>query len=157
MPKKEWVEPEEIIGSAIKRIERLLTQHPIQLSGDPILLSLDYSLIEQVATNLIENAAKYSPANSPIEVRTSYQDEIFVLEVCDRGCGVAPEESKRIFERFYRSEHHSIKGTGLGLAICKLIVNAHNGIIFVTAREGDGSKFTVQIPCKKHDLKDIYE
>ncbi len=157
IPKKEWVEPEEMIGSAIKRIERLLVDHPIQLSGEPMLLLLDYSLMEQVVTNLIENAAKYSQKNSPIDVHTSYKNNTFILEVCDRGCGVAEEETKLIFERFYRSEHHNIKGTGLGLAICKLIVNAHKGTIFVTSRKDGGSVFTVKIPCELHDLKDIYE
>ncbi|MCL9781871.1 ATP-binding protein [Vibrio sp. S4M6] len=156
-PKREWVEPEEMIGSALKRIERLLQHHSVELSGDPMLVSMDYSLMEQVVTNLIENAAKYSSKDTAIDVQTSYRNNHFILQVSDRGCGVAQDEKQRIFERFYRSDHHNIKGTGLGLAICKLIISAHSGIIFVTDRQGGGSTFTVEIPCKKYYLKDIYE
>ncbi|BDR36621.1 ATP-binding protein [Photobacterium damselae] len=157
VPKCDWVEPEEIIGSAIKRVELLLKQHPISLVGDTMLVSLDYTLIEQVIANLIENAAKYSSGNSPIDISTCYLDGAFVFSIADRGCGVAPEDTQRIFERFYRSEHVKVKGTGLGLAICKLIVSAHKGTISVASREGGGSIFTVQIPCERYELTDIYE
>ncbi|MGF1741690.1 ATP-binding protein [Vibrio profundum] len=157
VPKREWVEPEEIIGSAIKRVERLLREHPIQTSGEPMLVSLDYALIEQVATNLIENAAKYSPQGSQIDITTSYKQGKFIMQIADRGCGVAPEDTQRIFERFYRSEDTNAKGTGLGLAICKVIISAHNGQITVSPRPEGGSTFTVEIPCEIYCLTDIYE
>ncbi|PSW58618.1 ATP-binding protein [Photobacterium leiognathi] len=157
VPKRDWVEPEEIIGSATKRVEQLVKFHPIKLTGETMLVSLDYALIEQIMANLIENAAKYSPIGAAIDISTGYHDGCFLFEIADRGCGVAPEDTQRIFERFYRSEHTKVKGTGLGLAICKLIVSAHNGTINVTSRAGGGSIFSVAIPCDKYDLADIYE
>ncbi|WP_394166394.1 ATP-binding protein [Photobacterium piscicola] len=157
IPKCDWVEPEEVIGSAIKRVEQLIKSHPIKLSGDTILVSLDYTLIEQIIANLIENAAKYSPTESVIDIQTNYRRGHFIIEIADRGCGVAPEDRLRIFERFYRSEQVKVKGTGLGLAICQLIVTAHNGEISVLSRAGGGSIFVVKIPCDKYELTDIYE
>ena len=157
IPKCDWVEPEEMIGSAIKRVEQVIKSHPIKLCGETILVSLDYTLIEQIIANLIENAAKYSPAGSVIDIQTDYQNGYFIIEIADRGCGVAPEDRLRIFERFYRSEQVKVKGTGLGLAICQLIIAAHNGDISVLSRTGGGSVFVVKIPCEKYELTDIYE
>lgn len=157
IPKCDWVEPEEVIGSAIKRVEQVIKSHSIKLSGDTILVSLDYTLIEQIIANLIENAAKYSPAGSIIDIKTDYRRGHFIIEIADRGCGVAPVDRLRIFERFYRSEQVKVKGTGLGLAICQLIVAAHNGEISVLSRSGGGSLFVVKIPCEKYELTDIYE
>ena len=157
IPKCDWVEPEEVIGSAIKRVEQVIKSHPINLCGDTILVSLDFTLIEQIIANLVENAAKYSPVGSVIDIKTDYQQGAFIVEIADRGCGVAPEDRLRIFERFYRSEQVKIKGTGLGLAICQLIVAAHNGDISVLPRAGGGSVFIVKIPCEKYELTDIYE
>ena len=157
IPNRDWVEPEEVIGSATKRIEQVVKLHPINLTGETMLVSLDYALIEQIIANLIENAAKYSPVGEAIDITTDYQKGCFSIEIADRGCGVAPDETQRIFERFYRSEHTKVKGTGLGLAICKLIVSAHNGTISVSSRIGGGSIFTVTIPCDKYDLTGIYE
>ncbi|KJG07653.1 sensor histidine kinase [Photobacterium kishitanii] len=157
IPKRDWVEPEEVIGSAIKRVEQVIKSHPINLCGDTILVSLDYTLIEQIIANLVENAAKYSPVGSEIDIQTNYRRGHFIIEIADRGCGVAPEDRLRIFERFYRSEQVKVKGTGLGLAICQLIVAAHNGEISVLSRTGGGSIFVVKIPCEKYELTDIYE
>lgn len=157
IPKCDWVEPEEVIGSAIKRVEQVIKSHPINLCGDTILVSLDYTLIEQIIANLVENAAKYSPVGSEIDIQTNYRRGHFIIEIADRGCGVAPEDRLRIFERFYRSEQVKVKGTGLGLAICQLIVAAHNGEISVLSRTGGGSIFVVKIPCEKYELTDIYE
>ena len=80
-----------------------------------------------------------------------------MMQIADRGCGVAPEDTQRIFERFYRSEDTNAKGTGLGLAICKVIISAHNGQITVSPRPEGGSTFTVEIPCEIYCLTDIYE
>ncbi|MCD9518103.1 ATP-binding protein [Photobacterium phosphoreum] len=157
IPKCDWVEPEEMIGSAIKRVEQVIKSHPINLCGDTILVSLDYTLIEQIIANLVENAAKYSPIGCAIDIQTNYRHGHFIIEIADRGCGVAPEDRLRIFERFYRSEQVKVKGTGLGLAICQLIVAAHNGEISVLSRAGGGSVFVVKIPCEKYELTDIYE
>ncbi|MBA5684735.1 DUF4118 domain-containing protein [Photobacterium damselae subsp. damselae] len=155
IPQCDWVEPEEVIGSAIKRVERVIKSHPIKLCGDTILVSLDYTLIEQIIANLVENAAKYSPEGSGIDIQTNYRRGHFIIEIADRGCGVAPEERLRIFERFYRTEQVKVKGTGLGLAICQLIVAAHHGEIRVLSRSGGGSIFVVTIPCEKYELRGL--
>lgn len=157
VPKREWVEPEEVIGSALQRLSARVKHHKVRLISEPMLVELDSLLFEQVVSNLIENAAKYSPDQSEIEIRTDYRDGQFVLSVSDQGNGIPEEQLTKIFERFYRLENSAVDGTGLGLAICQVIVQAHHGEITVNNREGGGSCFCVTIPCKLYDLRELYE
>jgi two-component system sensor histidine kinase KdpD len=146
--RKEWQPVEEVVGSALNHVERLLggrqvvTDVPSGLSMVP----LDAVLIEQVLVNLIENAVRYSPEGAPVEIRARVDSGRFiVIEVLDRGPGIPEEDRERIFEKFHRL-HHAGPGTGLGLAICRGIVEAHGGGIDVRDREGGGARFRFTLP-----------
>lgn len=147
--KREWQALEEVIGSALLRVEKMLvgrevkTQIPAQLT----LVPLDSILIEQVLVNLLENAAKYSPAGSPIEIHVRAVDKGVEVEVADRGVGLPAGEESRVFEKFYRARS-SPGGAGLGLTICQGIVTAHGGQITAAAREGGGACFRFTLPIE---------
>ena len=102
---------------------------PCRSPEDLPLVNVDDVLLGQVLVNLIENAAKYSPAASPIEIAAEAAPGAVQLEVRDRGQGFAAGEEKRLFEKFYRGKSAGVRGAGLGLAICRAIVVAHRGSI----------------------------
>jgi signal transduction histidine kinase len=107
----------------------------------------DSARLRQVLTNLIENAIKYSPEGSPVEVRASTIDGHATVEVVDRGGGIALEDQGLIFERFGRVPGTSSRpGTGLGLYIARAIVEAHEGTLEVRSRPGEGATFTLTLP-----------
>lgn len=147
--KREWQALEEVIGSALLRVEKMLvgrevkTQIPAQLT----LVPLDSILIEQVLVNLLENAAKYSPTGSPIEIHVRAVDKGVEVEVADRGVGLPAGEESRVFEKFYRARS-SPGGAGLGLTICQGIVTAHGGQIMAAVREGGGACFRFTLPVE---------
>ena len=95
--------------------------------------------------NLLENAAKYTPAGSPIEISAVARAGEVLMTVADRGPGVPPEESERIFEKFHRAARGA-GGVGLGLAICRGMVMAHGGRLWVDPREGGGAAFRFTLP-----------
>lgn len=104
----------------------------------------------QVLVNLLDNALKYSPPGSPIEVAARTVDDTLEIMVADRGSGVPPEDLERIFDKFYRVHRPTgVSGTGLGLAICQGIVEAHRGRIWVQNRPGGGLVVTVALPRER--------
>jgi two-component system sensor histidine kinase KdpD len=104
-------------------------------------------LIQQVLVNLLENAAKYSPPGTPIELSASTNREQLIVEVADRGPGLPPTELDRVFNKFYRSANASGRaGAGLGLAICRGIVELHGGKIEAENRPGGGAVFRFSLP-----------
>ncbi|MBU6428647.1 MAG: sensor histidine kinase KdpD, partial [Cyanobacteria bacterium REEB65] len=125
--KKEWVPLEEVIGSALARLAGRLQDHSIQvdLPASLPLVALDSLLIEQVFLNLLENAIRYTPPGTRIEVRANEADGEIVSEVADHGPGLPPGTEQRVFEKFFRAPGAQAGGIGLGLAICKGIVEAH--------------------------------
>jgi two-component system sensor histidine kinase KdpD len=148
---KEWHPVEEVIGSALRRLDRALHERRIDvhLPEATPLGFFDALLVEQVLINLLDNAIKYSPDNSPIEVRVTGGDAGLVLEVADRGRGLAPEDLGQLFEKFYRGRaaRADRRGTGLGLAICKAVVEAHGGTISADNRPGGGAVFRFTLPA----------
>ena len=146
--KKEWVPLEEMIGSALTRLEEKLEERAVRLDlpGTLPLLCVDAVLFEQVFINLIENAIKYTPTGSPMEVAARVEQQKVVVEVRDRGPGLCPGSEVRIFDKFYRGPHVGIGGVGLGLSICKGVVEAHDGTIEAETREGGGAVFRVTLP-----------
>jgi len=96
--------------------------------------------------NLLENALKYTPAESPLEIRARMHAGGVEMVVADRGPGIPPGEEQRIFDKFYRIGGARGGGVGLGLAICKGIVRAHGGQIFVMNRPGGGAEFHIYLP-----------
>ncbi len=121
----------------------------MQLALEPSLplVRFDFILIEQVLLNLLDNACKFSPLDSPIELSAQIEAGDLRLSLADRGVGVPPDELVRIFEKFYRLEQNgSARGTGLGLSICQGIVEAHGGKIWAEQREGGGTHVTFTLP-----------
>lgn len=114
-------------------------------------IKIDPHLLQQVITNLVENAIKYSPENTKVLVTSEELDGYVVIQVADQGFGIPEEESDRIFDRFYRSKdatNSKITGTGLGLYLTKYFVGLHSGQITVESIEGQGSTFTIKIPTQ---------
>jgi len=149
--KRDWIPLEEMIGSAIERLDAKLVGRDIEteLAPDLPLVSVDPVLFEQVLVNLLENAAKYTPAGSPIEIRANRRATNVVLEVADHGPGIPAGSEERIFEKFHRGEHVAIGGVGLGLSICRAVVEAHGGTIEVKNRAEGGARFVIVLPAER--------
>jgi len=147
---------EEIVGTVLHRMENqlegraVLTELAENLPPDsePIMVFVDEVLFGQVLWNLLENAVKYTPPGSPLEIAASEHKGAVVIEVRDRGLGVPPGEEERIFEKFYRGKSEGARGAGLGLPICRAIVQAHRGTIQALARAGGGTIFRVSLPSE---------
>jgi two-component system sensor histidine kinase KdpD len=145
--KKEWQPLEEIVGAVLNRLGERLKDRPVQtrLPADLPLVSFDPLLIEQVLMNLMDNAIKYTPQGTPIELSASVKDGDLVVELEDRGPGIPPGEEERIFEKFVRGTAAG-GGIGLGLTICRAIINAHGGKIRAENRPGGGAIFRFTLP-----------
>jgi len=113
------------------------------------MVQIDGVLMEQVVINLLENAAKYAPSGSVIEVSASAGDKEVVVEVADRGQGIPMGEEVRIFDKFYRAKPAREGGVGLGLTICRGIIEAHGGRIWAENRTGGGAVFRFAIPLSE--------
>jgi len=147
--RKEWQPLEEVVGASIKLLERSLLDHPIKvtLAADLPLLAFDAVLIERVFCNLIENAAKFAPPGTSVEIDARRSCDMAEISVGDHGPGVNVERAPQLFEMFARGEQESVKpGVGLGLAICRSIVEAHDGSISVANRPEGGARFTFSLP-----------
>ncbi len=148
--KKEWQPLEEVIGSALHHLDRRLQGHPVKVSVPPDvpMVEIDATGMEQVLTNLLDNAVEYTPSNSPIEITASARDGSVVLEVADHGPGIPPGTERRVFDKFFRaSAGESRRGIGLGLAICRGIVEGHGGTIVAANRDGGGAIFRIALPA----------
>lgn len=120
-----------------------------QVTGDVSIVSIDRSRIQQVITNLVSNAIKYSNDGGAVRVVIEDTNDSGIIHVEDSGIGIPQEDLKRIFERFYRtdrSRNRKTGGAGIGLSIAKAIVQAHRGSLSVESEEGKGSRFTVTLP-----------
>ncbi len=157
---KAWQPLEEVIGAALGRLETALRDRPIQvdLPPDLPLTPLDEVLIEQVLVNLLENALKYTPAHSPIEISAvasgSGPETAVTLSIADRGPGLPPGDEERVFDKFYRGQAmgrpagQGGSSVGLGLSICRGMVAAHNGRIWAENRPGGGAVFRFTLPIE---------
>jgi K+-sensing histidine kinase KdpD len=149
----EWVDPGDIVNAAIERKRKLLAGHrlDVAVAADLPLVQLDPMLIEKALGHLIENAVKYSPPASPIEIKAERDGGMVRIAVHDKGAGMSGEERERIWERFYRSPRHrdSIPGSGLGLWIARALVIACNGRIEAfSAGAGRGATLSLYLPVK---------
>ena len=148
---KEWHSLDEIIGAALARLEGRLEGHAVSTAfpTDLPLVFVDGVLFEQVVINLVENAVKYTPLRSTMDLSASVGDHEVIVEVADRGPGIPPGEESRIFDKFYRGKSAREGGVGLGLTICRGIVEAHGGRIWVENRPGGGALFQFTIPLSE--------
>ena len=141
----------EIIDGALRRAKKILTHHQIDVEIAPNLptLQIDAVLFEQVLFNLLDNAAKYAPADSTIRLRAWREERTLLLQILDEGSGVPVADVERIFDKFYRAQKgdHVRAGTGLGLAIARGFVEAMHGTIVAGNRtDRSGAVFTVRMP-----------
>jgi len=146
---RDWNALEEIVGSALNRLDKHLKDRPVRtiLPDSLPLLWIDAVLIEQVLVNLIENAVKYSPAGNPIDICGKTEDGYCRLAVVDYGPGIAKGKEIQIFDKFYQGDPESDQsGVGLGLALCKAIIEAHGGVIYASNRVGKGAEFVIKLP-----------
>ncbi len=146
---RRWQPLEEVIGIAIKAREHLLSNHHVMVSLPPDLPALEFDsvLIERVFCNLLENAAKYTPPGSTIEIRAHIEETEAHIAVTDNGPGLTPGSEEAVFEKFTRGEREStILGVGLGLSICRAIVQAHKGRMWAENLPSGGARFTFTLP-----------
>ena len=145
-PRRDWVPLEEIVGPALARLDLELAERDVTVDVPSTALAhVDPILVEQLLQNLLENAAKHTPAGTPIDVRVSREADRAILEVADRGPGLAPGMHTKVFEKFFRGTA-SVPGAGLGLAVCRAIVTAHHGGIDAEPRPGGGVRFVAWFP-----------
>jgi two-component system, OmpR family, sensor histidine kinase KdpD len=134
---KDWHVPEEVVGSALRRIEPSIgtSEIEVRVAREPSLVEYDGLLIELVLINLLENAAKHTPPGTKIQVVGEQDADAYVFDVRDEGAGIASEDADRVFEKFHRgSEGSAGHGAGLGLAICRAIAKAHGGDVVAVSR-----------------------
>ncbi len=131
--KRDWQPIEEVVGSALQSVRGALAGHRVRtaLPHDLPLVNFDAVLIERVLANLLENAAKYTPAGSSVTVAAAVRGADLQVSISDDGPGIPAGREEALFEKFARGERESATaGVGLGLAICRAIVEAHGGRIW---------------------------
>jgi two-component system sensor histidine kinase KdpD len=141
---------QEAIEIASKASRQVLGAHVVECKVQDNLppIRMDVERIGEVLSQLLDNAAKYSPPESPIRISAESTDRLLTVSVADRGTGIDDFEQALIFDKFYRGRNQrtSVQGTGMGLAIAKAIVEAHGGTIGVTSQLGCGSVFYFSLP-----------
>ncbi|WP_347987012.1 sensor histidine kinase KdpD [Methylomonas sp. AM2-LC] len=149
---KQWYPLEEIIGTALTHTQKKLLGRPVKVklpAGIPLVYA-DAVLLEQVLINLLENAARYTPAESALDISAESSPEEVKITVADRGPGIPIGQELRLFEKFYQTRHETAQsGVGLGLAICQAIIKVHGGRIYAQNRIGGGAEFIFVIPLDR--------
>lgn len=144
--RREWVPLEEIVGSALTRLDARLAGRAVEvaLPEDLPLVSVDPVLLEQLFFNVLENATRHTPAGTPLALAARARDDGGVeVTLSDRGPGLPPGAEARVFERFF---HLGSGGVGLGLAIARGVAEAHGGSLSAQQREGGGTRFVLTLP-----------
>jgi two-component system sensor histidine kinase KdpD len=146
---REWIAIDELVGAVLARLRDVLAAHPVALHvpDDLPLVPGDEVMLEQVLSNLIENAARHTPPGTTVEISASATGGALEVSIRDHGPGFPPGEEARVFEKFHQARPESAQsGFGLGLAICKAIVEAHGGTIEARAASGGGADFHFTLP-----------
>lgn len=148
---------DEVVAEALRHVDRRRTQYElhVQNSEDYLLAQIDAKLIVQVLINLINNAIKYTPPGTEIDVTWERRGSWIQVSVSDTGPGVPEQAKPHIFDMFYSASDpvaDSRRSMGLGLALCKSIVNAHGGEIAVSDRSPHGAIFTFSVPTGEVEL-----
>ena len=141
----------EIVGPALRRAGSVLARHDVELdlAADLPMLRIDAVLFEQVLFNLLDNAAKYAPPGSRIDVQARPENGTVAVEIVDEGPGIPPGDLERVFDKFYRVQAQDRRraGTGLGLAICRGFVEAQGGHIEAhNRRDRSGAVLRIRLP-----------
>ncbi len=147
--KKEPHSLKNIINHLIKTSAEILEKRPVyfSISDNVPLVNLDNKLIQEVLMNLLENAIKFSPNDTPIYINVELENKNIVVSIEDFGTGILPQEKNKLFKKFYRGKQsNNGHGLGLGLAICEKIIRAHGGSIWVDDIESKGASFRFTLP-----------
>ena len=148
----DWQTLDDLVGSALEVMNERLTHHPIEvaLGADLPPVNVDATLIVQVLVNLLDNAAKYTPAGTHVRISAVADGAFLRVRVEDDGPGLPGGDPGRLFDKFQRGQEEGVVvGVGLGLAICRAIVRAHGGEIEATARPGRGARFEFTLPTTR--------
>jgi two-component system sensor histidine kinase KdpD len=150
-PRPQWVEPVDIVNAALEHRQRRLAGHPVTLDLDSNLpiVHVDPAQVEQALVQILDNAAKYSSAGSPIRVTARPNGQVVVLSVHDRGAGLTDEERRQVGGRFFRGPRHAAttSGSGLGLWIANAFINANGGKVEVESEGVDrGAAISIHLP-----------
>ena len=148
---------DEVVSEALKHINRKSKEHTIRVTSgkDFILAHIDAKLIVQVIINLVDNAIKYTPVGSVIEIHTDQKEQWVTVSVSDNGPGIPDEQKPRIFDMFYSGANKVVdsrRSLGLGLSLCKSIVTAHGGTISVSDNQPNGTAFKFTLPAEEVEL-----
>ncbi len=151
---RQWHVMEELVGSALSRLRPALQDHSVltDLPPDLPLLLVDGLLLEQVFVNIVENAARYTPAGSTIQITARQRGDEMEIVIADNGPGLPAGTEEKIFEKFFQANRHtpdSRRGVGLGLAICRAIVESHGGHIGARQRQTGGAEFVIRLPNRE--------
>lgn len=148
---------DEVVAEALRHINRKRAEYHfhVQSSDDYLLAQIDAKLIVQVLINILDNAMKYTPPGSDIEIGWKQEGKFIYISVADNGPGISDQAKPHIFDMFYSASNQiadSRRSMGLGLALCKSIVNAHGGEIVVSDHKPHGSIFTFSVPAGEVEL-----
>jgi two-component system sensor histidine kinase KdpD len=143
----------ELVGAVVDRLQPRFAGRSVGIEIPEELppVSCDYAQIDQVVTNLLENALLHTPPDTPVLARATRQDGVVRVEVVDRGAGVPTAERERLFRPFERGQTHA-PGTGLGLTIARGFVEAHGGKLWLEDGSGAGARFVFTLPVSKDAL-----
>ena len=144
-----WSHPTEIIAAARDQVEHTLRPHPIEVNAEgDTLVRLDPRLTATAIAHVLENAAQYSPAGSPIEIGTRVAGQELIVQVRDHGPGIAPADLPHLFDRFYRgvAARNRTSGTGMGLWIARGLLAAEQGRVWAENHPDGGAEFTIVVP-----------
>jgi len=142
-------EVQDMIGAALEQLKPVVLQRTILIDiPDSVpFICVDFGLVVQVLANIIENAVKYSPQNSPIEIRAFNAGDGVTIEITDRGIGVPEQDLEHIFDKFYRIRHpDNVAGTGLGLSISRDIIELHGGHVKAVRSCNGGTTIVIGLP-----------
>ena len=147
-PRLDWCEARDVVNAALQESAALLADHPVEtkIAPGPHLVRMDFVLMQQALSNLVANAAIHTPPRTPIEISARLEGKELLLQVADRGPGLPPGESERIFELFHRLPNSKPGGTGLGLAIVKGFVEAQGGRVQAANGMNGGAIFNIYLP-----------
>ncbi|MBI5927791.1 MAG: sensor histidine kinase KdpD [Chloroflexi bacterium] len=153
--KVEWCDVQDIVGVAVKHMEKRLQGRPLTIDCQPDLplVPMDFVLMEQVLVNLLDNIANYTPAKSPVKVAVAVEGQFLTIRVTDAGPGIPLENLERIFDKFYRVPGTATGGTGLGLSISRGLIEAHNGKLTAENLAEGGARFTIRLPLSSSPPK----
>ena len=144
----------ELVKEAVENLEPLAAQHGVRVEREAPAASAevraDAGRLQQVFSNLLNNALRYTPQGGRIAVRAKRQEDVVVFEIADSGAGIPADALPRIFEPYWQGGGNDARrGLGLGLAVCRAVVDAHGGRIHVESELGRGTTFFISLPAHR--------